>query len=62
MKKDALEILWWELYGNLIWEENEASEITSDDIFQKTVICQQVQNVLSCILQTKKLTVFLISK
>ena len=34
------------LYGNLIWEENEASEITSNDVFQKLLICQQVQNVL----------------
>ena len=58
MKKDALEVLWWELYGNLIWEEMEASEITSDDVFQKILICQQVQSVPSCVLQTKKLTVF----
>lgn len=34
------------LNGSLIWEDNEASRMTSNDVFQEILIHQQVQNVL----------------
>lgn len=47
------------LNGSLIWWDNETSRMTSNDVFQEIPICQWVQNVLQCVLRTKKVTVVL---